>query len=220
MVTVRPTAEYKAVGARPSTPRRAPLRSLRFCVGLPTGCRRRIAGDRSAPARGRTSNRPTATQQEPAIQPGKRTCHGPVPAWRRSPPSTSCRQEFRARSPVKGHGRCATARRSALDRAPRSEKEALQEVDGSIRRPLEAPRELEFVTRPSNIPLDNESPIQGPGMRVLPHPAKPPMPSPLTPLPNGREGRRPPPKCPRLPRLRRCWRLWRKPRTSKPRKPL
>ncbi len=34
----------------------------------------------------------------------------------------------RPRSPVKGHGRCATARRSALDRAPRSEKEALQEV--------------------------------------------------------------------------------------------
>jgi predicted ATPase len=52
-------------------------------------------------------------------------------------------------------------------------------------------------------------PAEGSGMRVLPSPTKPPMPSPLTPLPNGRGGW-PPPRCPRSPKRRRCWRCWRK----------
>ena len=52
-------------------------------------------------------------------------------------------------------------------------------------------------------------PGEGPGMRVLPHPAKPPMPSPPTLLPDGRGGR-PPPKCPRSPRRGRCWPRWRR----------
>ena len=54
-------------GAPPSTPRRAPLRSLRFCAGLPTGCRRRIAGDRSRrPVDGlEPSNRDTTGARHP-----------------------------------------------------------------------------------------------------------------------------------------------------------
>ena len=53
--------------------------------------------------------------------------------WRRhSTPSTSWKRSFRSRGPVKDLSRCAAARSAVLDRPARSEKEALQEVDGEI----------------------------------------------------------------------------------------
>ena len=54
------------------------------------------------------------------------------------------------------------------------------------------------------------------GDEDFPHPTNPPMPSPLTPLPNGR-GERPPPKCRRSPRRRRCSRRWPRATKSRPR---
>ena len=42
-------------------------------------------------------------------------------------------QDFRPWEPVKDLGRCAAARRAVLDRLSRSEKKALQEVDGGDR---------------------------------------------------------------------------------------
>ncbi len=66
-------------GAPPSTPRRAPLRSLRFCAGLPTGCRRRIAGDRSAPARGRTRTVQPRHNRSPPSNRGNELVTAPRP---------------------------------------------------------------------------------------------------------------------------------------------